>query len=431
MLPSWIRSRKDMPRPMYFFAIETTRRRFASVSLCLASSSPASIALARVTSCSALSSATRPISLRYIRTGSSSETESIASIVAIRSSSISTTSSKSFSPSETSTPMSRNTLKIRKSWSGSSSTSGKPARMSSGLRNPCSLPLTMRASAASTIGSSERLSFPPPGGGAFLGVGASLRLALAMSQVFECVELVRQAVILLHERNEPRLIPCRARGTHLSHQGFQPSLGGVYFKCLETLLQALPQGGFGATVELRVFGHGNRRNQPLLVRRELGEAIGRPDRCLRFDHLLQPSENSLVGRCRETDRLQLPGDLRNQVGPLDQEPQQVALVLGASGASPTPALPRQRGRERSRLGGKFDGSRRKFGACLQALDIAKQRSWINAQPSCRLLGVDFQHGRLRDLRQHRNHQFGTAAPLAGVGEVEAGQRLAQQVLPLR
>src|SRR6266480_2804450 len=103
MLPSWIRSRKDMPRPMYFF------------------------------------------------------------------------------PSETSTPMSRNTLKIRKSWSGSSSTSGKPARMSSGLRNPCSLPLTIRASAASTIGSSERLSFPPPGAAAFLGVGASLRLALAMS----------------------------------------------------------------------------------------------------------------------------------------------------------------------------------------------------------------------------------------------------------
>src|ERR1700736_2297838 len=183
MLPSWIKSRKDMPRPMYFFAIETTSRRLASVSLCLASSSPASIALASVTSCSALSSATRPISLRYNRTGASRETESIASIVAIRSSSISTTSSKSFSPSETSIPMSRNTLKIRNSWSGSSSRSGKPARMSSGLRNPCSFPLTIRASAASAIGSSLRFGFPPPGGGAFLGVGASLRLALAMSHI--------------------------------------------------------------------------------------------------------------------------------------------------------------------------------------------------------------------------------------------------------
>src|SRR5437588_168125 len=32
MLPSWIRSSSDMPRPMYFLATETTRRRFASVS---------------------------------------------------------------------------------------------------------------------------------------------------------------------------------------------------------------------------------------------------------------------------------------------------------------------------------------------------------------------------------------------------------------
>ena len=32
MLPSWIRSSIDMPRPMYFFATETTSRRLASVS---------------------------------------------------------------------------------------------------------------------------------------------------------------------------------------------------------------------------------------------------------------------------------------------------------------------------------------------------------------------------------------------------------------
>ena len=29
MFPSWMRSRNDIPRPMYFFAIETTSRRFA------------------------------------------------------------------------------------------------------------------------------------------------------------------------------------------------------------------------------------------------------------------------------------------------------------------------------------------------------------------------------------------------------------------
>src|SRR5579864_1898456 len=184
MLPSWIRSRKLIPRPMYFLAIETTRRRLASVSLCLLSSSPASMALARVTSCSALSKATRPISLRYIRTGSSRETESITSTAAIRSSSISTISSKSFSPSETSIPMSRKTLKILKSWSGSNSTSGKPARMSSGLRKPCSLPLTIRASAARTSGSSTRrglLAASPFLGGAATSADAVASTAVPVS----------------------------------------------------------------------------------------------------------------------------------------------------------------------------------------------------------------------------------------------------------
>ena len=37
MLPSWIRSRNDIPRPMYFLAIETTRRRLADVSCSRAS----------------------------------------------------------------------------------------------------------------------------------------------------------------------------------------------------------------------------------------------------------------------------------------------------------------------------------------------------------------------------------------------------------
>ena len=37
MLPSWMRSRNDIPRPMYFFAIDTTSRRLAEVSCSRAS----------------------------------------------------------------------------------------------------------------------------------------------------------------------------------------------------------------------------------------------------------------------------------------------------------------------------------------------------------------------------------------------------------
>ena len=37
MLPSWMRSRNDIPRPMYFFAIDTTNRRLAEVSCSRAS----------------------------------------------------------------------------------------------------------------------------------------------------------------------------------------------------------------------------------------------------------------------------------------------------------------------------------------------------------------------------------------------------------
>ena len=37
MLPSWMRSRNDIPRPMYFFAIDTTSRRLADVSCSRAS----------------------------------------------------------------------------------------------------------------------------------------------------------------------------------------------------------------------------------------------------------------------------------------------------------------------------------------------------------------------------------------------------------
>src|SRR5690348_9192470 len=89
MLPSWIRSSRLMPRPMYFLATLTTRRRLASVSLRWPSSAshmmrgfcslsgfcrsslPRSMRLASATSSAAESSGTRPISRRYMRTGSS------------------------------------------------------------------------------------------------------------------------------------------------------------------------------------------------------------------------------------------------------------------------------------------------------------------------------------------------------------------------
>ena len=48
----------------YRFAIETTRRRFASTIACFAEWSPASIRFASSTSCAAVSSGTLPMSLR-------------------------------------------------------------------------------------------------------------------------------------------------------------------------------------------------------------------------------------------------------------------------------------------------------------------------------------------------------------------------------
>src|SRR2546426_372847 len=80
--PSWIRSRNSMPRPTYFFAMLTTRRRLASIRRRFASSSPRSIRLASLISSAELSSGTLPISLRYIRTGSSMLTPSRGSSTA-------------------------------------------------------------------------------------------------------------------------------------------------------------------------------------------------------------------------------------------------------------------------------------------------------------------------------------------------------------
>ena len=96
-----------MPRPTYRLAMETTRRRLASARLCLARSPalisfsisfrvsgsgaapsasissrafltswPFTMVWARATSCSLVSRSTLPISLRYIRTGSSMPKES-------------------------------------------------------------------------------------------------------------------------------------------------------------------------------------------------------------------------------------------------------------------------------------------------------------------------------------------------------------------
>jgi hypothetical protein len=134
MFPSWMRSRNDMPRPMYFLAMLTTRRRFASVSWRRASSSPCSIAIAYSTSCSLRSRGTRPISRRYMRTGSSRAIAPSASEASRASSLSSSMASKSRSPSETSMPMSRKSWKMRSRWSGSASISGKPVRTSSGVR---------------------------------------------------------------------------------------------------------------------------------------------------------------------------------------------------------------------------------------------------------------------------------------------------------
>ena len=75
-LPSWIRSRNSIPRPTYLLAMLTTRRRFASASSFLASSSPSSIRWASSISRSALKRGTFPISFRYMRTGSSMLTPS-------------------------------------------------------------------------------------------------------------------------------------------------------------------------------------------------------------------------------------------------------------------------------------------------------------------------------------------------------------------
>ena len=55
-MPSWIRSRSDSSCPWYFFAIDTTRRRFELIMRSFASRSPCSIRFASSTSSAAVSS---------------------------------------------------------------------------------------------------------------------------------------------------------------------------------------------------------------------------------------------------------------------------------------------------------------------------------------------------------------------------------------
>ena len=70
MLPSWIKSRNNIPRPTYLLAIDTTNLKFAAASSFLACSSPSRIRFASSISCSWVNKSTRPISFKYILTGS-------------------------------------------------------------------------------------------------------------------------------------------------------------------------------------------------------------------------------------------------------------------------------------------------------------------------------------------------------------------------
>ena len=70
MLPSWIKSKNNIPLPTYFLAIDTTKRKLLEIKMFLASSSPSSIRFAISGSSSGFKSGTRPISFKYILTGS-------------------------------------------------------------------------------------------------------------------------------------------------------------------------------------------------------------------------------------------------------------------------------------------------------------------------------------------------------------------------
>src|SRR5215212_3869496 len=170
-LPSWMRSRNSMPRPTYRLAIDTTRRRLASISFFLASwpwrsvrcSSrrrvevslrPSSIALARMTSCSAVRSGTLPISLRYMRTGSLvGALRASSSSRAERASRANSSASSSSTISTTSMFSSCRCCRMLSICSAETSTGARASMTSSLVRKPRSLPLVTRSRTSSICAS--------------------------------------------------------------------------------------------------------------------------------------------------------------------------------------------------------------------------------------------------------------------------------------
>src|SRR4029453_2731913 len=184
-LPSWMRSRNSIPRPTYRLAMDTTRRRLASISFFLASwpwrsvrcssrsrvgvglrplsvalsisavaASPSSIALARMTSCSAVRSGTLPISLRYMRTGSLvGALRASSSSRAERASRANSSASSSSTISTTSMFSSCRCCRMLSICSAETSTGARASMTSSLVRKPRSLPLATRSRTSSICAS--------------------------------------------------------------------------------------------------------------------------------------------------------------------------------------------------------------------------------------------------------------------------------------
>src|SRR5919109_2771959 len=191
-LPSWMRSRNSMPRPTYRLAMDTTRRRLASISFFLASwpwrsvrcssrsrggeslrapsvvlsisavaASPSSIALARMTSCSAVRSGTLPISLRYMRTGSLvGALRASSSSRAERASRANSSASSSSTISTTSMFSSCRCCRMLSICSAETSTGASASMTSSLVRKPRSLPLATRSRTSSICASLAIAIYP-------------------------------------------------------------------------------------------------------------------------------------------------------------------------------------------------------------------------------------------------------------------------------
>ena len=163
-MPSWMRSSRSSPRPMYFLAILTTRRILASARASLAALSPFSILLASDTSSSAVMSDILPISRKYKRTESSAISLILASLVAFSTSSSGSVSQSLSFWSVTSMPLSMSCEYKSSSKSTLSSASGIVAWISCWVTKPCCRPLTISFSIASlksfvSFGSGVDLAF--------------------------------------------------------------------------------------------------------------------------------------------------------------------------------------------------------------------------------------------------------------------------------